>query len=359
VNPGFRADGVLKMSTALPDEKYPKPEQVSAFFREALERVKNLPGVDSAGLIDVIPLGGGNSSGTITVDTQSVPPEERTPEADGRVVSPGLFKTMGIPFLRGRDFDDRDSAKSAPVAIVDETLAEHYWPGQDPLGKRVKFGDGASKMQWMTVIGEVGHVHYRSLETKSRTEVYALQDQNPSPFMNFVIRTSGDPLSLARSVEKQIQAIDPDQPVYRVRTMTQVMAESVARRRLGATLLGVFAGLELLLSVLGIYGVIAFDVAQRTNEIGIRIALGAQRFSIIQLMLSDGLRPVLIGIFTGLVGGAICGRLIRSMLFDARPLDGFVLVGVALVMAAVASMACLFPAWRAARLDPMNALRYE
>jgi predicted permease len=307
----------------------------------------------------VIPLGGGNSSGTITVDTQSVPPEERTPEADGRVVSPGLFKTMGIPFLRGRDFDDRDTAKSAPVAIVDETLAQLYWPGQDPLGKRVKFGDGASKMPWMTVIGEVGHVHYRSLETKSRTEVYVPQDQNPSPFMNFVIRTSGDPLSLVRSVEKEIQAIDPDQPVYRVRTMTAVMAISVAQRRLGATLLGVFAGLALLLSVLGIYGVIAFDVAQRTNEIGIRIALGAQRLSIIQLMLSDGLRPVLIGICTGLVGGAICGRLIRSMLFDARPLDGFVLIGVALVMAAVASMACLFPAWRAARLDPMNALRYE
>jgi len=166
-------------------------------------------------------------------------------------------------------------------------------------------------------------------------------------------------LALASSVQKEIQAIDPDQPVYRVRTMTQVMAESVARRKLGATLLGVFAGLALLLSALGIYGVIAFDVAQRTNEIGIRIALGAQRLSIIQLMLSDGLRPVLIGIFTGLVGGAICGRLIRSMLFDARPLDGFVLIGVALVMAAVASMACLFPAWRAARLDPMNALRYE
>ncbi len=359
VNPGFRADGVLKMTTALPPEKYATDEQVAAFFRQALERIKQLPGVDSAGFLDTIPLGDGNESGTVTVDTQSVPLDRTAFEADQRAVTPGLFKTLGIPLLRGRDFSEGDTATSTPVAVIDETMAELYWPGQDPIGKRVHRGGGGSKSPWRTIVGEVGHVRYRTLEARSRTELYMPEEQVAASTMSILVHTSGDPLALASSVEKEIQAIDPDQPVYRVRTMTQVMAESVARRKLGATLLGVFAGLALLLSVLGIYGVIAFDVAQRTNEIGIRVALGAQRISIIQLMLSDGLRPVLIGIVTGLVGGAICGRLIRSMLFDARPLDGFVLIGVALVMAAVACMACLFPAWRAARLDPMNALRYE
>ncbi|MGA8073265.1 MAG: ABC transporter permease, partial [Candidatus Acidiferrales bacterium] len=359
VNPGFRADGVLKMTTALPPEKYATDEQVAAFFRQALERIKQLPGVDSAGFLDTIPLGDGNESGTVTVDTQSVPLDRTAFEADQRAVTPGLFKTLGIPLLRGRDFSEGDTATTTPVAVIDETMAELYWPGQDPIGKRVHRGGGGSKSPWRTIVGEVGHVRYRTLEARSRTELYMPEEQVAASTMSILVHTSGDPLALASSVEKAIQAIDPDQPVYRVRTMTQVMAESVARRKLGATLLGVFAGLALLLSVLGIYGVIAFDAAQRTNEIGIRVALGAQRISIIQLMLSDGLRPVLIGIVTGLVGGAICGRLIRSMLFDARPLDGFVLISVALVMAAVASVACLFPAWRAARLDPMNALRYE
>jgi predicted permease len=359
VNPGFRADGVVKMTTALPPEKYSKDEQVAAFFRQALERISRLPGVDSAGFLDTIPLGDGNESGTVTVDTQSVPMDRTAFEADQRAVTPGLFKTLGIPLLRGRDFNEGDTAASAPVAVIDETMAEKYWPGQDPIGKRVHTGGGGSNAPWRTIVGEVGHVRYRTLEARSRTELYMPEEQVAASTMSILVHTSGDPLALASSVEKEIQAIDPDQPVYRVRTMTQVMAESVARRRLGATLLGVFAALALLLSVLGIYGVIAFDVAQRTNEIGIRIALGAQRGSVIQLMLSDGLRPVLMGILVGLVGGAICGRLIRTMLFDARALDPLVLVGVALAMAAVACAACLFPAWRAARLSPMAALRYE
>ncbi len=359
VNPGFRAEGVLKMTTALPPEKYPKDAQVASFFRQALERIRRIPGVDSAGFLDTIPLGGGNGSGTVTVDTQSVPPDKTAFEADQRAVTPGLFKTLGIPLLRGRDFNEGDTATSSPVAVIDETMAELYWPGQDPIGKRIRSGGDGSKSPWRTIVGEVGHVRYRTLEARSRTELYMPEEQVAFPTMNILVHTTGDPLALASSVAREIQAIDPDQPVYRVRTMTQVMAESVARRRLGATLLGIFAALALLLSVLGIYGVIAFDVAQRTNEIGIRIALGAQRGSVIQLMLSDGLRPVLMGILVGLVGGAICGRLIRTMLFDARALDPLVLVGVALAMAAVACAACILPAWRAARLSPMTALRYE
>jgi predicted permease len=281
---------------------------------------------------------------------------------DYRGVTPDYFKAMGISLVRGRYFEDRDTETSQPVAIVDETLAQTYWPNQDPIGRRLHAGGLKSTSPWMTVVGEVRHVRNRTLEARSRVEFYWPHAQTPFALgaMSVAVRTSSaNPMSLAPTIEKQVAAMDPELPVYHVRTMSELIGESVARRRLALILLVVFAGLAVVLASIGIYGVASYSVAQRQQEIGLRMALGARKDQVLELVIRQGMSLTLAGLGIGLVVALFLARLMGSLLFAVRPADPIALGGAALLLAAVALLAILIPAQRATKVDPIVALRYE
>lgn len=359
VDAGFRADGVLTMRISLPQQQYPKPEQTRAFYRTLLDRVRQLPGVDAAGAVTGLPLSGTGWSGTTIIDTQAVPEKDRTPEADQRPVTPGYFEAMGIPLLRGRYFDQRDIETAAPVAIVDETLARTYWPHEEAIGRRIKQSD--DNAPWRVVVGVVRHVRYRTLESPSRVEFYwpYAQTQFTLGSLSLAVHTSADPRMLANAVERQVTALDPDQPVYRIRTMAELMAESVARRRFSMFLLAIFAGAALLLAALGIYGVMSYAVAQRAHEMGIRMALGARGANILWLVLGQSLLLTGAGLLIGLAASLLLTRLLATLLFDVKATDPSTYLSVALFLAAVAQLSSFLPAWRATTIDPVTALRQE
>jgi predicted permease len=361
VDTGFRADGVLTLRVALPSEKYSRPEQARAFYRDLLDRVRQLPGVDAAGAATGLPLGGTGWSGTTTVDTQAVQPKDAQPEADQRPVTPGYFEALAIPLVSGRYFDQRDIATAAPVAIVDETMAKKYWPNEDPIGKRIRQGGSRSSNPWRTIVGVVRHVRYRTLESPSRVEFYWPFEQTGFPLgtMSLAIHTASDPRSLATVVQRQVLALDPDQPVYRIRTMPELVSESMARRRLSMVLLAIFAGVALALAAVGIYGIMSYTVAQRLHEVGIRMALGAQSTDVVRLVLGQSLWLTLSGILAGLVGSLLLTNFLSSLLFNVKATDPATFGLVALILAAVALLASFVPAYRATNVDPVNALRQE
>jgi predicted permease len=359
VDPGFKPEGVLTMRVALPDAIYSKPEQVRGFFDTLLGRVQGLPGVQAAGAVSNLPLSGQNASGTITVDSQFVPPENASPEADQRVVAADYFKAMGISLVRGRFFETRDTDGAPRVVIVDESLAQTYWPNQDPIGRRVHFGGRKSTAPWMTVVGVVGQVHNRTLEARSRVEVYMPENQVPVSGMTLAIKTTGNPMSLLPTIEREVSAIDPTLPVYHVRTMTEVMGDSLQRRRLALELLGAFAGLALLLAGIGIYGVMSYAVARRQVEIGVRMALGADRGRVLGMMVRSGMGTIAIGLGVGLVLALGLTRLMQGMLFEVQAWDPLALGGAAVLLAMAALAAILIPARRATKVNPMSALRCE
>jgi putative ABC transport system permease protein len=359
IDPGFRPEHVLTMRTSLPREHYGTPDQIRNFYRDVLARVRALPGVEAAGAISALPLSGQGGSGTTTVDTQAVPQDKKTPEADQRPVMPGYFEAMGIGLVRGRYFDDHDNEHSAPVAIIDETMAQTYWPNQDAVGQRLHRGGGRSSAPWMTIVGVVRHVRSRTLEAPSRVEVFWPEMQTPYSDLSFAIRTGPEPMSLASAVQKQILAVDPDQPVYRVRTMPELMANSIARRRLSMLFLAIFACAALALASVGIYGITSYTVAQRSQEMGVRMALGASRAGILRLVLGQSLAIALAGVAVGLAGSFALTGLMSSLLFNVKASDPSTFAAVAAVLVAMTMLASYIPAWKATRVDPMVALRYE
>jgi predicted permease len=361
VDTGFRPEGVLTMRISLPEEKYPKIEQTRVFYRELLDRIRRLPGVDAAGGATGLPLSPTGWSGTTTVDSQAVQPSDTTPEADQRPVFPGYFEALGIPLVSGRYFDQRDTEKGAPVAIIDETMAKTYWPKEDPIGKRLKQGGRQSPEPWRTIVGVVRHVRYRTLESPSRVEFYWPYDQTSFGLgsMSLAIHTSSDPRSLAGVVQRQVQALDPDQPVYRIRTMSELMSESMARRRLSMFLLAIFAAVALALAAVGIYGIMSYSVAQRAHEVGIRMALGARSFDVVRMVLGQSLGLTLAGIFAGLLGSLALTNLLSSLLFNVKATDATTFFLVALILALVGLVASFVPAYRATTVDPVDALRQE
>jgi len=361
VDTGFRPEGVLTMRISLPSEKYAKIEQNRTFFRELLAQIRRLPGVDAAGGATGLPLSGAGWSGTTTVDSQAVQPQDASPEADQRPVFPGYFEALAIPLVRGRYFEQRDNETGAPVAIIDETIANTYWPKEDPIGKRIKQGGRQSSQPWRTIVGVVRHVRYRTLESPSRVEFYWPYDQTSFPLgsMSLAIHTSSDPRSLAGVVQRQVQALDPDQPAYRIRTMAELMSESMARRRLSMFLLAIFAGVALALAAVGIYGIMSYSVAQRAHEVGIRMALGAGSMDVVRMVLGQSLGLTLAGILVGLLGSLALTNFLSSLLFNIKATDATTFLLVALILAVVALVASFVPAYRATTVDPVDALRQE
>jgi putative ABC transport system permease protein len=362
VSPGFEPRGVLAMQVSLPDDKYPDAPARAAFARRVLEEVRALAGVKSAAVITTLPMSGWNQSGSFRLDGKPVPQGQDSPHGDRWMASDDYFQTMGIRLVRGRYFDAHDAADSPGVAIVDEAMARKYWGDEDPVGKRITFErmpDGQTP-RWREVVGVVGHVRNEGLEGESRVQYYVPYAQRPNSSDLFLaVRTDGDPASLAAAVRGAIGSVDRDLPVYRVTTMERLVADSLAQRRFSMLLLGVFAALALALAVLGLYGVMSYTVAQRTHEIGIRMALGAQGRDVLRMVLGQGMVLVAVGVVLGLGGALALTRVMSSLLFGVSATDPTTYSVIAALLALVALAASYVPARRATKVDPMVALRYE
>lgn len=359
INPGFNPEGMLTMHLSLPMTKYSEAPQRDNFYKQVINDVRALPGVQSVGAVSVLPLSGQGSSGSFRIEGRDVPPGQSSPHGARWAATPDYFKTMGIPLIRGRYFEERDTAEALPVTIIDQALAQKYWPNEDPLGKRIVFEGTRDNPLWREIVGIVGHVKHTDLEGESRAQYYVPHQQRPQPNMALVIRTPNDPNALAGSVRGVIKSADSDLPVFRVRTMDQFVADSMTQRKFALLLICVFACLALLLSAIGLYGVMAYSVTQRTHELGLRMALGAQASDVLKLVVKQGMLLAVVGLAIGVVGAIFLSRLMKTMLFNVSATDPLVFVGIALILATVALLACFVPARRATKVDPMVALRYE
>ena len=352
-NPGFAPAHVLTFQMRLPRERYADPAQQAAFFDRALERVRVVPGVLSAAFVGATPFSGNWDEGKYATDAT---PPDAAPIAQTNTVSDGYFATMGITLLAGRDFDARDQATTEQVAIVSAEFARREWPGQPALGHRLRLGsDGA----WLTVVGVAADTQQLSLSDPPAAQVYQPIRQAPDLFGNVVARTAGDPLAAAADVRAAVWAVDSDQPVWSIHSLDQLLARSTAPLRLTTTLAAAFAAAGMLLALLGVYAVTSFVVAQRTREVGIRIAVGARRARVRALILGDALRLTAFAVAIGWLLAAVAARLLGNQLFGVGALDAPAYVGSALAIVAVALLACWLPARRATRIDPVEALRHD
>ena len=363
INPGFDAERVLKLRIALPESQYATAEQKLAYYQQALARIEALPGVESAGWVNWLPFGGGSFDVSFSLEErQSDSPKER-PEADCRVISPDYLRAMSIPLRQGRYFTERDTQGAPSVVIISETLARRFFAAnENPLGKRLVIEYGGERATG-EIIGVVGDVKTSSLTSDLRPAIYGSYLQSPwskVPLREIVVRSSvPDPASLAASVQKEMWAINKDVPIYQVSSLDQVLNNSLAEQRFNTLLLTLFACAALILSAIGIYGVMAYTTSQRTRELGIRMALGAQKSDVLKLVLGQGMTLALLGVALGLLGAFAVTRVMESLLYGVSATDPLTYVGVALLLAGVALVACLVPARKATKVDPMVALRYE
>jgi len=358
VNAGFQAHNVLGMRLSVAGTSY-KADRREIFYRELLERVRRLPGVESAAIADNIPLSGGIGWGGISIEGYQPASGQEMIQSDGRAAGVGYFETMKIPLINGRLFDEHDTEKASPVIVIDEKMSRNYWPNSNPVGGRIKFGSPDSDDPWMTIVGVVGSVKQYDLETESRATLYFPASQELGSTMYLVTRTTTPPSSLIASITSEVRSMDPNVPIFDVKTMDQRLSESLARRRFAMMALGVFAGFALMLAIVGIYGVISYSVAQRTNELGIRLALGASQFDVLRLVLSAGFRLALVGIAFGIVLSLVVTRFLSSLLFGVRATDLVTFSAISMLLIAVSLLACYLPARRATKVDPLVALRRE
>jgi putative ABC transport system permease protein len=359
VSPGFDPQSLFTAKVELPAQKYPKAEQRVAFFAELLERVRALPGVTAATGSASLPFTGLGPAAGYSVAGRPAPLAiADLPVADVRVVDPDYFRTMRIPLIRGRFFNEREETQESHMVIISETMARESWPNADPLGQQVVIRMKETDVP-STIVGVVGDVKEAGLDSTPRATAYWPHPELPYPFMTLAVRTSGDPLRMAGAIQQQVQGLDRDLPLSKVRTMDQWMADSAAQARFSTLLLMAFAGVAMLLAVVGIYGVTSYAVTQRTREIGIRMALGAQVADVLRLVGREGLSLALAGIAAGILLSFGLTRLLRSLLFEVSALDPWTFAGVAVILSVAAIVASLIPARRAMRVDPMVALRYE
>jgi len=351
VAPGFDSGNVLTLRVSLPDSRYPDRQRALALYDNVLGRLRTTPGVESAGVVSMLPLGGGRLCNDAAVENR---PDEKVDCVEARMITPDYFRVMRIPLLKGRWFTERDSEDALRVAVIDETFARLLSPLDDAIGKRFTF-----RGQVREVVGVVGDVHQLGLGRATLPEAYLPLRQAPVPFAAFVLRTASRPENLAPAAREQIRAADRDLLVFAVQPMNQVVSESIAAPKLRAVLLGSFAGLALFLAIIGLASVVAYGVTQRTHEFGIRLALGAGPRDILLQVLAQGMRLTLLGAAIGLLASVWLARFLAAMLFAVKPTDAATLAGVAVILFGVALCACYLPARKAMRMDPVIALRYE
>jgi len=377
VNPGFSHDRLTSFSVSLPEKKYPNEEARGSFYTRLLENIRALPGVESAAAASGLPLGNNGWQTSFVIDGQPVPPRDQIPLMEACLVTPDYFKAMNIPVLRGRVFTDRDdrshlagrdlskmtegerSIAAMNSIVIDEDFAKRYWPNEDAVGKRVRLGTEADAPK-LEVLGVVGRVKMESLNQNSdRVQGYFPFNQTPSDDMTVIIKGASDPNQLISAARNAVREIDPDQPIYSPRTMNEIRAESVQGERLTLTLLSLFAGIALVLAIVGIYGVMSYSVTQRTHEIGIRMAVGARPRDVFKMILGHGMKLALIGVGIGLLAAYFVTGLMVTMLFGVEPTDATTFAGITAILIAVALLACYLPGRRATKVEPTVSLRYE
>jgi putative ABC transport system permease protein len=363
VDPGFDPGNVLTAQIALPPSRYPKFQQVDAFYKQLLERVQALPGVQSAGTVTALPLGGINSNASFEIEGKPRSPDDAPQNADYRMISEDYFRAMGIPLVRGRYFEESDRESAPAVVIINEAMTS-FWPNEDPVGKRINLGVPGSP--WLTIVGIAKDIKHQGLDLRAKPEMYFLHSQNAygtalglARYMTVVARTSSGPMTLAGPIKSIVQTLDKDLPVARIQTMEQVLSNSVSQPRFTMLLLAAFGVLALALAAVGVYGVVSFSVVQRTHEFGIRMALGADARDVMKLVLREGLVIVSMGVAIGIALAFAATRLISSVLFSVSPSDPLTFLAISLLLVGVALGACFVPGRRATKVDPMEALRYE
>jgi len=358
VQPGFDPTNVMTARVSLPDTNYGKPQQAADFYKRLLDRVSVLPGVNSAAAAWWIPLSGNEI--TFDFDVQARPlPQGQQPAAQVNAVTSTYFQTMHVRLLRGRTFTVRDDRSAPPVAIVSENFAKRFFPGEDPIGKRITPNGSIDpgKPPVREIVGVVADMHLISLRQAPKPQIYVPHQQFAVQGMSILVRTQIDPELSATALRRAIADIDKDVPIYRLRTLADYRGQSVAQPRLNALLVGLFALVALLLAAAGIFGVMSYSVTQRTQEIGIRLALGAQRGQVLRLIVGQGMRLVVLGVAFGFVGMFASGRLLQNLLFGIGATDPMVMLFVSVVLASFAFVACWLPASRASKVDPVTALR--
>jgi putative ABC transport system permease protein len=366
VRPGFDPHRVLTTRLWLPfpndpaEDAYRVDEKRAEFLREVLRRVSAFEGVEEAsiGSSNSLPMNSARSQFPFSIENRAAE-SERAPVAEFASVSPGYFHVLKAPLIRGRVFNDADSTKGQQVALINETLARRYWPDGDPVGQHIQFGGRPGKFPSTTIVGVVGDIKSDGFDAASAPHIYVPIYQNPSYASVVYLRTGGDPASLGAAIRREVQAVDPSIPVFGVQTMDEVVSKYLGERRFALELLGIFAGVALLLAAIGIYGVMAYTFSQRTNEIGIRIAMGAQPSDILRMAVGEGALVVALGIVSGIIGSAVFTRFLQSMLFEVKSSDPITYVGISALLAGVTLLACLVPARRATRVDPLTALRQD
>ncbi len=356
MNLGFNPENLLAVNLSLSSSRYPEEHQQTAFFQDALQRLGSLPGVRSAAASTGLPLTLDISGSDFRIEGHPEPKAGEEMIINTRSISPRYFETLGVPLIKGRDFSDRDKSDSPGAAIINNQLARTYFGAEDPIGKRISFDD---RQSWMSIVGVIGDVKQMGLESSAKPEVYFPYLQVAAPEMSLVVRTSSNPLNLAGAVKGEIQLIDKDMPIDDARTMQQLLGESVSGPRFNLLLLTVFAVVALLLAIVGIYGVMSYTVSQRTHEIGIRVAIGAQPNDVFRMVIGQGMRLAAIGVAFGLLGAFALTRLMTTMLFGVEPTDPATFIGIGVLLSVVTLAACYIPGRRAAKVNPLEALRYE